>query len=52
MNENTSLFGFQCDDPASRAAYDMMVLDDMGLLDGDKGDETEDAPISFSRRWF
>lgn len=36
MFENTSLFGYQSDSPAARAAYDMMVMQDMGVLDADR----------------
>lgn len=31
----TSLFGYQSANPVDRAAYDMMVMQDMGILDAD-----------------
>lgn len=36
MFDNTSLFGYQSDSPAARAAYDMMVMQDLGILDADR----------------
>ena len=42
MFGNTSMFGYQSDNPIDRAAYDLMVLKDIDLLDEDKGDEEED----------
>lgn len=40
MPNDVSLFGYQSDSPAARAAYDMMVLQEMGELDP----PGEDAP--------
>lgn len=37
--KNTSLFGYQSDDPAARAAYDMMVLDYLSEEEDDEDDE-------------
>lgn len=42
MFNDTSLFGYQSDSPAARAAYDMMVMQDMGVLDGEP--EKDDPP--------
>lgn len=39
FDSNTSLFGYQCDDSAARNAYDMMVLQELGLLDPEDREE-------------
>lgn len=31
----TSMFGFQSANPVDRAAYDMMVMQELGILDAD-----------------
>lgn len=53
MFANTSMFGYQSSNPIDCAAYDMMVLKDMGILDPpdkthDEGDEAAPLP----GRWF
>lgn len=44
---NTSLFGYQSDSPAARAAYDMMVMQDMGILDADCKEDNDDGERRF-----
>lgn len=41
---DTSLFGYQSDSPAARAAYDMMVMQDMGILDAPEPVKEDDPP--------
>lgn len=41
FDSNTSLFGYQCDDAAYRNSYDMMVLQELGLLDSYKNEAGE-----------
>lgn len=48
MFDNTSLFGYQSDNPAARAAYDMMVMQDMGILDADTKPGELNAPVGGS----
>lgn len=36
MFENTSIFGYQSENPVDRAAYDMMVMSELGVLDADR----------------
>lgn len=35
MFDNTSMFGYRSDNPVDRAAYDMMVMQDLGVLEAD-----------------
>lgn len=47
FDPNTSLFGYQSDSPAARAAYDMMVMKDMGVLDeGEDEDENKGGGVA------
>lgn len=46
MFDNTSLFGYQSDNPVDRAAYDMMVMKDLGYLEADTRPGELNAPVS------
>lgn len=53
FDSNTSLFGYQSNNPVDRAAYDMMVMQDMGILDPDRREDGEDSsPASYGRRFW
>ena len=48
MFKNTSLFGYQSENPVDRAAYDMMVMQDMGILEADTKPGELNAPTGGS----
>lgn len=54
FDPNTSLFGYQSDSPAARAAYDMMVMQELGYLNADlkEGELNANAGENQSGRRF
>lgn len=55
FDSNTSLFGYQSESPAARAAYDMMVMQDMGILDADRKEGELNANLGenqYGRRFW